>query len=225
VSATNRGATRAAGDFYETPRWAVEAILPHLPACSRVLEPSAGTGAIAKVLAAQMPFSTITAIELDPDRAAALRGQPPIVAVRGDFLELSGFNDGDASAPLFASHELVIGNPPYNDAESHVRAAMLAAGPNGSIAMLLRLNWLEGRGRAAFHREHPADVYVLERRPSFTGRGTDATAYAWFVWGPGRGGRWFPLACGPAEPTTNPSRAAKRAAHPETHAHTNEVTR
>jgi hypothetical protein len=29
-------------------------------------------------------------------------------------------------------------------------------------------------------------------RPSFTPDGkTDSAAYAWLVWGPGRGGRWF----------------------------------
>ncbi len=44
---------------------------------------------------------------------------------------------------------------------------------------------------AAFPDEFPCDVFVLSRRPSFLGNGmTDSSAYAWFVWGPGRGGRW-----------------------------------
>jgi hypothetical protein len=30
---------------------------------------------------------------------------------------------------------------------------------------------------------------VLPKRPSFTGGGTDATEYAWMVWGPTRTGR------------------------------------
>ena len=38
----------------------------------------------------------------------------------------------------------------------------------------------------------PADLYPLASRPSFTPDGkTDSAAYAWLVWGPGRGGRWF----------------------------------
>ena len=45
--------------------------------------------------------------------------------------------------------------------------------------------------RAPFHAEHPAYIYPLAKRPSFTGEGTDSAAYAWWVWGPGRGGRWF----------------------------------
>jgi hypothetical protein len=63
----------------------------------------------------------------------------------------------------------------------------------GTAAFLLRLNWLGGQARAAWHRANPCDVYVLPRRPSFTGKGTDATEYAWMVWGTGRGGRWSVL--------------------------------
>lgn len=31
-------------------------------------------------------------------------------------------------------------------------------------------------------QRHTPDVYVLPQRPSFTGKGTDSTSYAWFVW-------------------------------------------
>ena len=47
--------------------------------------------------------------------------------------------------------------------------------------------------RAAFFRAHPCDVYPLEWRPDYDGRGGVARAVAWFVWGDGRGGRWYPL--------------------------------
>ena len=52
-----------------------------------------------------------------------------------------------------------------------------------------------GQDRRAFHDAHPADLYVLSRRPSFIGTGSDTAAYAWWVWGPGRGGRYQVLAC------------------------------
>lgn len=29
---------------------------------------------------------------------------------------------------------------------------------------------------------HTPDVYVMPKRPSFTGSGSDATAYAWMAW-------------------------------------------
>ena len=55
--------------------------------------------------------------------------------------------------------------------------------------MLLRLNWLGSEDRAAWLRRHPPSVYVLPNRPSFVeGGGTDATEYAWFIWGEGFGG-------------------------------------
>ena len=28
----------------------------------------------------------------------------------------------------------------------------------------------------------PTSLFVLSKRPSFTGKGTDATDYAWYVW-------------------------------------------
>jgi hypothetical protein len=49
--------------------------------------------------------------------------------------------------------------------------------------MLLRLAFLESRRRVAFWRANPlARLYVLARRPSFVGTGTDMAAYAWFGW-------------------------------------------
>ena len=47
--------------------------------------------------------------------------------------------------------------------------------------------------RRAFFRKHPADLYPLDWRPNYDGRGTIGRAVCWVVWGPGRGGRWFPL--------------------------------
>lgn len=96
----------------------------------------------------------------------------------------------------------------------------------GTAALLLRLNWLGSQERSAFHRAHPADIYLLPKRPEFTASmscsakkagceyketlpieaprpracplcgartscsTTDSIEYAWFVWGPGHGGRW-----------------------------------
>ena len=58
--------------------------------------------------------------------------------------------------------------------------------------MLLPLAFVCSEERRQFNREHPADIYILQKRPSFTGKGSDLTDVAWYVWGPGRGGRWFP---------------------------------
>lgn len=49
-------------------------------------------------------------------------------------------------------------------------------------AFLLRLNWLASQKRAFWLRKNTPSVYVLPKRPSFTGKGTDATDYCWAVW-------------------------------------------
>ena len=75
---------------------------------------------------------------------------------------------------------------------------------HGTVCALLRLNWLGAQERREFHRTHPADIFVLPRRPNFmagqinpkTGKKFtgDATEYAWFVWSNNRtGGNYFVL--------------------------------
>jgi hypothetical protein len=58
--------------------------------------------------------------------------------------------------------------------------------PNGEIMFLLRLNFLEGqkRSKGLWKEFRPYQIYVLPRRPSFTGdQKTDATAYMLACWG------------------------------------------
>lgn len=108
--------------------------------------------------------------------------------------------------PDDVSFDVIITNPPFYLAEEFVRKALRHA---EHVVMLLRLAFLESRRREQFHQEHPSDVFVLSRRPSFMSNGaTDSSAYGWFVWGPGRGGRWSIL----STPETN-RRAARYASH------------
>ena len=59
----------------------------------------------------------------------------------------------------------------------------LAPAVAGDLVMLLRINFLGSKKRYNFWKKNPAAaIYVLTKRPSFTGKGTDATEYAWFVW-------------------------------------------
>lgn len=54
---------------------------------------------------------------------------------------------------------------------------------NTDIIMLLRTSFLESKKRYNFWQQHPVNgLYVLSQRPSFTGKGTDATSYSFFVW-------------------------------------------
>lgn len=174
-----------------TPPWVVRAVLPRLNwrGCNSVLDPCAGDCGL---------LDTVKDWLLD------LRG---FAGVGARFAEVHGAEiDGHLLPPNCRHHielrdslgpmlrwnhaDLVITNPPYSLAMEFVERALREIAPSGEVAMLLRLCWLAGQKRAAFHREHPGDVYVLPKRPSFTGKGTDSADYAWFVWGPGRGNRW-----------------------------------
>jgi hypothetical protein len=134
------------------------------------LEPSAGRGAWIRALA-QVPTHT-TALDVDPDRVAELRG---VVAdpVLGDF-ETHDFG---------AVFDGIVGNPPFVHAEAHVRRALALRDARGVAAFLLRLAFLESKERIPFWKEHPASkIYVLSERPSFSGGSTDNAAYGVFVW-------------------------------------------
>ncbi len=187
MSSTGRGAIRVPGDYYKTPRWCVEAIVPHLPPdplC--VVDPGCGDGAIGAVVGPHYDVVTV-GYELDEARAREASKSGHYTTVHcADWL-------GASSGRFPESGTLIIGNPPYSLAMEFVQRSRELAGPGGTVAMLLRLPWLAGQKRAAWHRANQCDVYVLPKRPSFTGKGTDSCDYAWMVWGPGHGGRWSVL--------------------------------
>lgn len=187
MSATGRGAVRIAGDFYSTPAWAVRAILPFLPVGS-ALDPCCGEGAILNACNdawVHCEDVELLGYEIDAGRAARVRGHT--VDVR-DAL-------GDAG---WFKRPLVITNPPFSLAiEFAERSLREQLSYGGTTALLLRLGFMAGQKRAPWHRANPSDVYVLPKRPSFAANGkTDASEYAWFCFGPGRGGRWQVLEVG-----------------------------
>ncbi len=216
VSATGRTeGVRRENDFYETPPDATRAILPHLAPHGfkgTILDPCCGDGAILRVAGVWWPDAPIVGFDLV--------ARPFATFVR----------DALGEEPWRPRCDLVLTNPPYSLAQAIVERAITEVAPHGgTVAMLLRLPFLASGRRIAFHRKHPADVYVLSSRPQFcasiacsqkkagcawklvqaieaprpktcgacgakvTITTSDATEYAWFVWGPGRGGRWFIL--------------------------------
>jgi len=182
MSATNRGSERRRDDAYFTPPPAVEVLLdrvqPFLPPWSDggrlpILEPAAGDGAIIRHVHARWPELRFHAVELHSEREAELRAAGAERIWCRDFLSWS---------PARRWH-LVLGNPPYGLAQAFVDKALSLVEPEGSVVFLLRLPFLESISRRDWHLMRPLrDVWVLSRRPSFTGGGTDATAYAWMHW-------------------------------------------
>lgn len=176
---------RSKCDFYATPPECIRAILPKLeiPADAYVLDAGSGDGAIAAVVAEAYPGAEIVGVERNPELVEKARGRGLYNAefVRGNFYRYSS----SLHAP-----DLVIMNPPFSFARDFVERALAIVKRGGTVCALLRLGFLSSETRREFNRRHPADVYVLTRRPSFTGEGADATDYGWFVWGPNRGHRW-----------------------------------
>ncbi len=169
MSATNRGKPRVALDFYPTPRWLTQAIVPYLGSPLTILEPACGECAIVNVLREAFPAAGVMAFDIAPPTGI-------------DFL---------AEDPE-PTYDLIITNPPYSLAQEFVeRAKLWRASERSLIVMLLRVNFLGSQKRGKWLRVNTPSVYVSPRRPSFgtnkDGKpGTDATEYAWFIWGPGK---------------------------------------
>lgn len=178
MSVTGHNDVRRENDFYETPAWCVRSILAHLPSAN-VLDPCAGSGAILNAVYADDPEAVMWGLEIDPKLATLARARGHMIETR-DALSIEPWPETD----------VILMNPPFNLAEEFVRRALAEAAPATWVVALLRLNWLAGMKRVKLHTAHPSDVYVMPRRPSFTGKGTDSCEYAWFVWRRFAGGRW-----------------------------------
>ncbi len=181
-STIRNGSQRRSGDDYQTPGELAEFLVAKLVAdgilCGpepRVLEPSAGDG------------SFVAALRKYCDPGVLVANEPYLTDARRVAYETAG---AEWWPTAFEKHLLqprwsaVVGNPPYSLAEQHVRKALeVAAKRGGVVAFLLRLAFLESRGRFALWRDFPLrKLYVLSERPSFTGGGTDSAAYGFFVW-------------------------------------------
>jgi len=217
VSATGRSVVRHKDDFYETPAWAVEALINHLSPYhygqggGTILEPGCGKGAILNALQDSGRFGShnLRGIELNPYRARVARVRHQVRCA--DFLK----------SPWTLSADMVVMNPPYKLALRFAQVSIeVVKKTSGSVHALLRLGFLASAKRRDFWQHNPADVLVLSRRPSFCHvftcktcdakrtrprsvasmrcpkcrkkmglTTTDAADYGWFSWGPGPRGR------------------------------------
>lgn len=178
MSATGRGPrSGGAADYYRTPAWCVRRVLEARPLRpGPVLEPCAGDGAIVGALIASgVDRALIDAVELDAGLAETCRGTG-VRVVHGDFGEVRRENE------QWDSVASVVMNPPYRSAQEFLELVFDRC-PRADVYALLRLNFLAGAARAPFYDVAGLpDVYVLPDRPVFTGEGTDACDYGWFVW-------------------------------------------
>ena len=175
MSATGRGTKRKPCDFYATPIDCVENFIDNYgidKIKGNILAPSAGNGNIIQALRQKKVQGIITALELRAEERDSLTQISDKVII-GNFLEWEPDK----------VYDVIIGNPPYTYAREFIEKCFKIANKNTVIIMLLRTAFLESKSRYEFWQQHPlSGLYTLSKRPSFTGRGSDATSYSWFIW-------------------------------------------
>lgn len=119
--------------FYGTPAAVVDEVLRHAYAKSglRVLEPSAGEGAIVAPLLAKGML--VDAVEIHPSRAIKLR------EMQAPYGQLRVFNANFLTFKAAPTYDLVVMNPPFSGTHwmDHVRKAFDLLAPGGQLLAIL----------------------------------------------------------------------------------------
>lgn len=174
MSAANRGAERKKADFYETPFSTIYALLNNyngIKPNDLILEPSAGSGNIIKALRDFGHKNKIDAMEIREEEKQNIQFADNV------------FIDDFLTTNVLSKYDLIIGNPPYSLAKEFIDKSFELLKPDGKIIFLLRTNFLESQRRRDWWQDKiPSKLFVCAKRPSFTGKGTDATSYSWFIW-------------------------------------------
>jgi len=174
---------REINDYYATDPKAAELLLQLEDFSDNIWECASGEGHLAQVF--KKAGHNVKCSDLI-DRT----GDTEII----NFLEFNGTFDGD-----------IITNPPYKFAQDFVEKAMDIIPDGHKVAMFLKLQFLEGKGRRSlFDKYPPKTVYVASGRllcakngefEKMKAGGGSAVAYAWYVWEKGYNGdaviKWF----------------------------------
>jgi hypothetical protein len=151
---------RESNDYYKTPFHATMGLLYREAFDGVIWECACGDGAISRLL--------------------------PGEVISTDLYNRGYGESGVNFLTTFKRVDHIVTNPPYLLAQKFVEHALECA--SGKVAMLLKLNFLEGQKRKPFFETTPLrTVYVFSNRVSFDkgeceGKGSGLLAYAWFVW-------------------------------------------
>lgn len=162
---------REKDDFYATHPDNVKLLLEQEKFNGLIWEPACGQGHISKEL---LKHGYVVYSSDLFDRGFGLSGQ--------DFLQTKSHWPGD-----------IITNPPYKYALEFTQKALSLINDESKVAMLLRIQFLEGKKRREFFNVHPPKtVYVASSRMNCAKNGdfekylSSAMCFAWFVWQKGR---------------------------------------
>lgn len=158
------------------------------PASTKVLEPSVGRGAWVRALLGRgfVPrYIWVNDLDLSlfRDEIQKRPVDPGMIYWELDALKLG---------PM--GWDLIVGNPPFNDAGSHIEQCLTYLSPMGVLAFLLPIGWFTARGKQHSRISwiktdgKPRHLYLITPRPSFSDSGTDSATYVLAVWAPGSKG-------------------------------------
>lgn len=163
---------REENDYYATDPVALEKLLKKESFNHYVLEPAVGCGHLANVLI-DNGYDVKCFDIID-------RGYPG--TEKKDFLSWEREPDD-----LIRD---IITNPPYSKALQFIEHAIEQSEEGTKIAMLLKIQFLEGKKRRAFfEKSPPKNIYVFSERINCAKNGDfknlksgKAVCYAWFIW-------------------------------------------
>jgi len=175
IAGGNPARGRVKDDFYATPPSSTRKLLElYKFKGKKFLEPCCGAGHLAKVVQEFYPDIEITAFDL-VDR---------------------GYGEGGVDFLTYETDErfdFIITNPPYKYAQEFIERSLTLVRPKGTVAMFLKLQFLEGVGRASFFEKYPPKyIYVFSARQSPWMNGNPVNehgkkwattiCFAWYIW-------------------------------------------
>lgn len=168
ISKNKKTGERGQNDYYATDPESVKALLQLEKFNHYIWEPACGEGHISKVL--ESAGYDVLSTDL----------------IYRDFGDERPFNFLDTNEEI---EDDIVTNPPYSLSTEFVYKALEILRPGGKCAMLLKIQFLEGKARAELFKKYPPKViYVFSERQvcAKNGRFEDirgsAVCYAWFIW-------------------------------------------
>lgn len=177
-------------DVCPTPEPLCDAICRRLVSLNPrlILEPSAGDGNFVRAARRVWPEARVIAVEA---RLVENPCQDDPLVIWHEGLSIEEYVRGHVLDEV----DLVLGNPPFSLAESHIRLLLDGLRKDSALAFLLRLGFYESKERLDFWENYPERYFApIVPRPGFIlnkhGKpGTDSQAYGEMVWQKGFTGR------------------------------------
>jgi hypothetical protein len=173
-------------EFYETPRWAADAILKVELMTKTVIDPCCGAGVLSE--AAEAAGYSVMSTDI---HSWGFKGLYPFRFALVDFLDDLADHDEARALAIMVRNHTVFMNPPFSKAEEFVeRALWLGA---RKVVVFQRFAWWESKDRKDFWANNPPSrVYICGERATCwrhditaeqrKAMGNTPTAHAWLVW-------------------------------------------